>query len=103
MKRKGLILLGSLCAVFLLAGTSMPAEISIGTHGVGTSLYACGVGFAKTISDHSDLQVVAKPFAGPAAWIPLLQRGELEAGYMALGEAVWAYTGSKIYPICLSG
>lgn len=104
MKRKGLLtLLGSLCAVLLLAGAAMPAEVSIGTHGVGTSLYACGVGFAKTISDHSDLKVVAKPFAGPAAWIPLLQRGEIQAGYMALGEAVWAYTGDKVYPLDAPG
>jgi uncharacterized protein len=89
----------SVAAPAAAAPAPMPAEISIGTHGLGSSFYSCGAGFAKVISDHSQLRVVAKPFAGPTAWLPLLKRGVIQVGYLSLIEGVWAYTADPTYAV----
>jgi len=93
------ICLISLFALPAAPAISTPVEISIGTHGVGSSFYSCGVGFAKLISDHSQLKAVAKPFAGPSAWLPLLRRGGVQVGYLSLIEGVWAYTVDPTYAV----
>lgn len=101
------MMMAGICLTLLLAApaesapATMPAEISIGTHGLGSSFYSCGVGFAKLISDHSQLKAVAKPFAGPTAWLPLMKRGGVHLGYLSLIEGVWAYEVDPTYGVDL--
>lgn len=89
----------------ILAGTptvstaaNLPRNIGLGTHRVGLAYYGAGVGLAKVISENSPIKVVVKPFAGPNAWMPLLNSGDLEMGLLSGMDAGWAFHGGPGYP-----
>jgi TRAP transporter TAXI family solute receptor len=75
----------------------LPTNIGIGTHAVGGGYYACGTGIAKLISSKTKIHAVVQPFAGPNAWMPLMQTGKLELGLLSSSDAAWAYAGSFGY------
>ena len=75
----------------------LPATVGIGTHPVGGGYYACGTGIARLISDKTKIQAVVQPFAGPNAWMPLMQSGKLELGLLTSSDGAWAYTGGFGY------
>lgn len=77
---------------------STPAQIGIGTNRVGLAYHAAGVGIAKVISEKSPMKVLVKPFAGPNAWMPLLDSGELELGLISGTDAGWAFTMGPGFP-----
>jgi len=108
MKRKGRFLSGTFLFLPLLTlslgllptisfAATPPATISIGTHRVGLSYHAAGVGIAKVVSEKSAIKVLVKPFAGPNAWMPLLDSGELELGLLSGMDAGWAFTKGPGY------
>lgn len=70
---------------------TLPSVISMGTHRVGLSYHAVGVGIAKVVSEKSPMKVLVKPFAGPNAWMPLLDGGEIELGLLSGMDAGWAF------------
>ena len=75
----------------------LPASVSIGTHRVGLSYNSVGVGVAKVVNEKSPIKMFVKPFAGPNAWMPLLDSGELELGVLSSMDAGWAYLGGPGY------
>jgi len=75
----------------------LPATVGIGTHAVGGGYYACGTGVARLISDKTKIQAVVQPFAGPNAWMPLMESGKLELGLLSSTDAAWAYIGGFGY------
>lgn len=75
-----------------------PTTVSMGTHRVGLSYHAVGVGIAKVVGEKSPLKVLVKPFAGPNAWMPLLDAGELELGVLSGMDAGWAFAGGPGFP-----
>ncbi|MCL5960519.1 MAG: TAXI family TRAP transporter solute-binding subunit [Chloroflexi bacterium] len=79
------------------APKGLPSTVGIGTHPVGGGFYAVGTGVAKVVSDHSPIKVIVKPFAGPNAWMPMMDAGELELGILSGNDAGWAYTGGTGY------
>ena len=80
-------------------GTPKETNIAIGTHSVGGAYYASGSGLAKVISDHSTMKAVVKPHAGPNAWMPQLDNGNLQLGMMSAPDAGWAMKGINGFPI----
>jgi len=75
----------------------LPTNVGIGTHPVGGGYYACGTGIAKLISSKTKIHAVVQPFAGPNAWMSLMQSGKLELGLLSSSDAAWAYTGTFGY------
>ena len=75
----------------------LPTNVGIGTHPVGGGYYACGTGVAKLISNKTKMRAVVQPFAGPNAWMPLMQSGKLELGLLSSSDAAWAYAGTFGY------
>lgn len=69
------------------------SSVSIGTHPQGASYNVTGAGIAKVVSEHTPVKITVKPFAGPNAWMPLLNSGELDLGVIAAPDAGWAFNG----------
>ena len=98
-------LAGVLTLALLLAWTvapvaaqpPLPRELALGTHAVGTTYHAMGTGLAKVLSERSGIRITLKPFSGPGAWIPLMNRGDLELGVVSLNDVSWAYTGAPFF------
>jgi TRAP transporter TAXI family solute receptor len=93
------IVLGAwLSAVASAPAKALPAEVSIGTHPIGSAYHALGSGLAKVITAHSPIKVVVKPFAGPNAWMPLLNNGRIQLGVISGMDTVWAYRSGPGFP-----
>ncbi|WP_102348967.1 TAXI family TRAP transporter solute-binding subunit [Bacillus sp. Marseille-P3661] len=69
--------------------------LSIGTSPNGSAFNTVTTGIASVVSSNSDMNVSVKPFAGPAAWMPMLNSGEIDMGFISYGEAVWALKGEN--------
>ncbi|MCL5960511.1 MAG: TAXI family TRAP transporter solute-binding subunit [Chloroflexi bacterium] len=67
--------------------------MALGTPPIGSSYNTVGTGVAKVASDHTSMKVIVKPFAGPQAWMPLIDSGEVQLGALNSMDAWWAYTG----------
>jgi len=96
-----------LSAVFLLSlfifipfassQEKLQKTISIGTHSIGTFFHATGVAAAKTITDHSAMKALVKPMAGPVAWYPYMERGDIDLGVLNMWDAEKGYLGESMY------
>ncbi|MCL5960509.1 MAG: hypothetical protein M1358_14580 [Chloroflexi bacterium] len=76
----------------------MPTYVAIGSGTLGGGQNAVGTAIAKVVSDHTPIKVTVKPFAGPAAWMPMVESGELEFGVISGPDAGWAYNGTSGHP-----
>lgn len=61
----------------------------------GTTFNTVGSGIASVASSHSDLNVIVRPFNGPAAWSPIVNDGEVALGVMSANSAYQAYSGEN--------
>jgi len=75
----------------------LPATVGIGTHPVGGAYHACGSAIAALISEKTKIRAVVQPFAGPNAWMPLMQSGELEMGLVSGFDAGASWMGKFGY------
>jgi len=71
--------------------------VSIGTHPVGSVFNTIGTAAAKVISEHTKIRAIPKPMAGPSAWLPYMQRGDVELGVLNSWDAETGYLGESIY------
>jgi uncharacterized protein len=71
----------------------LPSEVFMGTHRPGTSYHAMGMGLAKVVSEALPMRVSVRPYTGPGAWLPIMERGDLEIGVVSLNDATWAFEG----------
>jgi TRAP transporter TAXI family solute receptor len=82
-------------SVMLPLGVSAPSpavaevrpKVSIGTDAVGSLLNIIGSGISKVVTEHTKTMMVVRAFSGPDAWLPVLDRGELELGVLTAGTA----------------
>lgn len=79
------------------AGAAVPRSATLATHAVGSLYNALGTGLATVISRHTAMTVRVQPHAGPPAWLPAMDKGEMDMGILTSADAVLAYTGSAIY------
>jgi TRAP transporter TAXI family solute receptor len=75
----------------------LPKEISLATHYVGSMYNVMGIGLAKVLTNKSPIKVTVKPFAGPNAWMPLLEKGDVDMGACSVLDEGWAYAGTFGY------
>jgi hypothetical protein len=80
---------------FAVAGPK--SSLSMATDRIGTTFNAMGSGFAKVVSQFSKTTVVVRPFSGPDAWLPALNKGEMELGAISAFSAWQAYNAIGSY------
>ena len=76
---------------------NIPEIVGIGTHPIGSFFNTIGVAASKVIIDHSKIRAIAKPMAGPTAWFPYMERGEVELGVLNVWDAEKGYLGESVY------
>lgn len=72
-------------------------NISIGTSVAGAAYHSVGTGVASVVSKNSPVQISVKPFSGPNAWMPLLNKGDLDIGLASSPDVRWALQGINNY------
>lgn len=75
----------------------LPKTISISTHSIGTFFHATGVAAAKAITEHTPMKALVKPMAGPVAWYPYMERGDIDLGVLNAWDAEKGYLGESMY------
>jgi len=105
--RKGAVLVGMgvlmiLSLIFVnthvtKAEQPLPKAVSIATHSKGSLLNVIGTGFAKVVSLHTKISAIDRPFAGYTAWIPLVNKSDVDMGISSASELYYAYKGMPPY------
>jgi len=93
-----LLIFGTVCSATAQTPGSLPREVSLATHAVGSAYYAIGSSLAKVLTEKSPIKFTVKAFAGPSAWAPLLNRGEVDTGVASIVDVTWAYTSGPGHP-----
>jgi len=75
----------------------LPREAFIGTLRPGTGYHSMGMGLSKVLSDKLPMRVSVRPYTGPSAWLPLMDRGRLEFGAISLNDVIWAFDGNPAF------
>ncbi len=79
------------------AKAALPRSITLGTHAVGSVVFAVGSGVASVLTKHSGMEVVVSPHPGPVAWVGKMAQGEIELGIANEAEVRWMYDGLEGY------
>lgn len=87
----------SVLSVTTSTAMDMPKSLGIATHPKGSLLNILGSGFGKVLSGHLPMQATDRPFTGYAAWLPLLDRGEVDLGILTCTDAHFSYNGMEPY------
>lgn len=82
-------------AVAVATSGAMAQTIAMATDQQGTTFNTVGTGIATVVSANSKIRVIVRPFAGPAAWVPLVNKGEAALGVMSASSAYQAFTGKN--------
>jgi TRAP transporter TAXI family solute receptor len=77
-----------------LTGSAFAQVIGIATGQQGSLGYNTGQAVAKVANQEAGITARTQPMAGTAAYIPLINNGELEFGFCNAVEAEYAFTGS---------
>lgn len=80
-------------AMSLAAGAAGAQTVALAADKQGTTFNTIGAGISKVASDNSDLNVILRPYDGPAAWAPIVDAGEVAFGVMSASSAFRAFTG----------
>lgn len=79
-----------------LAGSVASAQtVALATDKQGTTFNTVGSAVAKVVSQNSDMNVIVRPYAGPAAWAPIVDSGEVPFGMMSSNSAYRAFSGDN--------
>jgi TRAP transporter TAXI family solute receptor len=95
------ILLSVLACAFALGLVSpavSPAHaqtLALAADRPGTTFNTVGSAIATVASKHAGLNVIVRPYAGPAAWAPVVNSGEVALGVMSANSAYQAFTGDN--------
>lgn len=87
----------TLLALGLLAGAVPHAAaqvVGIATGQQGSLGYNTGVAVAKILNTEAGIVARSQPMAGTAAYLPLINRGEMEFGFCNAVEADFSYSGT---------
>ncbi|MBI2358858.1 MAG: TAXI family TRAP transporter solute-binding subunit [Deltaproteobacteria bacterium] len=75
----------------------LPKAATLATPVAGSLYNAIGVGLATVITRHSPMNVRVQTSAGPPAWLPSMESGDVELGVLTSADAVTSYKGIVIY------
>jgi TRAP transporter TAXI family solute receptor len=95
------ILFGALACGLALA--HLPAAVSpalaqtvaLAADRPGTTFNTIASAVATVARKHAGLNVIVRPYAGPAAWAPVVNSGEVPLGVMSANSAYQAFTGDN--------
>jgi TRAP transporter TAXI family solute receptor len=93
LKSAAKTLLSVAAATALTLGAASAQTLSLATDAVGTTYNAVGSGFAKVITENSDVRVIVRPFGGPDSYLDQLDNGELHLATMSASSAFVSYIG----------
>lgn len=81
----------------------LPRTLAIASNLPGTGAHAMASGLAAVASKATPVSARVQPYNGPNAWMPLLESGELEFGFINILDSHMAATGTgnykKAYPM----
>lgn len=78
-----------------LATVAQAETVALATDKQGTTFNTVGSAVAKVASSNSDLNIIVRPYAGPAAWAPIVNSGEVPFGMMSASSAYRAFSGKN--------
>lgn len=71
-----------------------PASLTIGTASPGGTYHAYGAGLARILTRELGLPVAIRATEGPNQNIELMERGEIQLGFVTMGAALQAWNGT---------
>jgi hypothetical protein len=86
----GLIALG-------LTGAARAQLVGLGTNPPGVYTHSAGTAIAAAVNGKTGMQVRVQPYGGSTAYVPLIENGELEMGFVNAVEATLAIEGHPIF------
>lgn len=85
---------GAALAMSLLSAPQARAEVlALAADKPGTTFNAIASGFAKVVDESGAANLLVRPYAGPAAWAPLLDKGEVKLGAISAISTWQAFNG----------
>lgn len=96
MKYKSVIFSGAAVALTIASVAPSSAQtLALAADRPGSTFYTVGSGVAVVANKHSGLKVIVRPYAGPAAYAPVLNSGEVALGVMSASSAYQAFSGKN--------
>ncbi len=92
MKRLSFFL--ALGAIAAMTGAAQAQVVGIASDQQGSLGYNTGVAVAKILNIKAKITARSQPMAGTAAYLPLINRGEMELGFCNAVEADFSYSGT---------
>lgn len=71
----------------------MKSNIIMGSSATGSFYHSISTGVANVLNNHAPFQVTLSTYAGPDAWIPLMEKDEVHIGIIPSTMAMWAFKG----------
>lgn len=91
------------CGPVTYTTNDLPRTVAIASNLPGTGAHAMASGLAAVASKVTPIATKVQPYNGPNAWMPLLESGEIEFGFINILDAHMAATGTgnckKAYPM----
>ena len=83
----------AVAAVTLSAGAARAEVLAFAADKPGTTFNAMASGMAKVVDEAGGPKLLVRPYAGPAAWAPLLDKGEVKLGAISAISTWQAFNG----------
>lgn len=87
-------MIAALAGMALLAGAAQAQPLGIGTSPQGTLTYAMGAAFARVLGDSVNIPARVQPGSGTGVVVPLIDKGEVDFGFVNALEITEAYSGT---------
>src|SRR5918999_2857656 len=91
------------CGPVTNTSNDLPRTVAIASNLAGTGAHALASGLAAVASKVTPIAAKVQPYNGPNAWMPLMENGEGEFGFINILDAHMAATGTgnykKAYPM----
>ena len=72
-------------------------QLGIGTMGQGTAGYSIGAAISKVLLEKANMQSIVQPAGGTSAYMPMIDRGEIDLGVVNIIEAKEGLTGTGAF------
>lgn len=92
-----MILLATLAGSARAAEPNWPDHLTLGTASPGGTYYVYGGGLAKILTQALDLPVAMLPTEGPVQNIELMEKGDIQLGFVTVGVALHAWNASGVW------
>jgi TRAP transporter TAXI family solute receptor len=89
--------LAALAATLMAAGTAAAQVYALATNPQGALTYNAGAAVAKVANEKLKLQLRVQPMAGSSTYVPLLNSGEVDLGFLNVEETLGAVHGLRSF------